>query len=123
MTYYAGKAIGLRMTDLATRHIAQGVSPHAIIYRNEAGGDSVFDPFNYGADSIQLMAWCEMHIQCMDGAVSITSPRLSTDLIVDYDKYASREQAIRAAVLLVAATIGYGMEVDRLAKRDAANDS
>ncbi len=122
MTYYAGKSIGLRMVGVASQHYT-GVSHHAILYRNDKDGDSVFDPFSYGSDSILLMAGCEMHVQCMGGAVSVSSPRLSNDVVVDYRSYSSPEQAVRTAILFLAAAIGYGMEVDRLTKRDAANDN
>ena len=50
----AAKAAGIVVHGPARRWIAQGVSDHALLVRNDQGGDSVFDPLADDGDTFRL---------------------------------------------------------------------
>lgn len=50
----AAKAAGYQVVGNAHQVIAQGVSYHALVIRNERGGDSVFDPLDDDGDALRL---------------------------------------------------------------------
>jgi hypothetical protein len=50
----AAKAAGYEVTGPAYRVVCQGVSYHALIIKNERGGESVWDPIDYDSDALRL---------------------------------------------------------------------
>lgn len=56
----AAKAAGYTVVGLARAMIAQGVSDHALIVRNERGGESVFDPLTDDGDALRLSVACNL---------------------------------------------------------------
>ena len=50
----AATAAGYEVLGLSSKWICQGVTDHALLIRNDRGGDSVFDPLTDDGDAIRL---------------------------------------------------------------------
>lgn len=62
LTELAAKAAGYQVVGLARKYIVQGVSDIALLFLNERGGDSVFDPLNDDGDALRLAVKLGMQI-------------------------------------------------------------
>lgn len=103
----AAKAAGMLVIGSAPKYIAQGCAEHALIVRNDRGGDSVFDPLTSDGDALRLAV--ALHLLILpypdDNAVRVT--RLDQpDTIVPYGAPPDPLAATRRAITRAAAVIG-----------------
>jgi len=102
----AAKAAGYQIVGKAHQVIAQGVSYHALVIRNERGGDSVFDPLDDDGDALRLAV-------ALGLGISIPLANKRTDVVCFSDSRVSAIEAhgdpyaaTRRAIVRAAAAVG-----------------
>lgn len=117
----AAKAAGYEVFGLASRWICQGVSEHALLIRNDRGGDSIFDSLNDDGDALRLAVKLGLDLEFRKDndkqlyLVRAFLPKLPDDVhfrcterLSDHGE--DGNAAIRKAITRAAAEIGKGGE-------------
>jgi len=116
---WAAKAAGYPVVGSAPKYIAQGCNEHALIIRNDRGGDSVFDPLTDDGDALRLAV--KLRIEFYEGAGEgpeawagywvrgVTLQKFACEPH-DSDPYAATRRAIVSAAAEIGKAIAPGAE-------------
>ena len=103
----AAKAAGMLVIGSAPKYIAQGCAEHALIVRNDRGGDSVFDPLTSDGDALRLAVKLDIDvfIQLVEGC-TMASAKPEIDEIEPHgnDPYTATRRAITRAAAAIGAS-------------------